>query len=44
MNIESTQEKKNHIYLYLSAFFITNALVAELIGTKIFSLEKNTWR
>lgn len=34
-------KKKNHLYLILSGIFITNALLAELIGVKIFSLEKS---
>ena len=32
--------KKTFLYLLLSCFFITNALVAELGGVKMFSLEK----
>jgi len=32
--------KKTFLYLLLSSFFITNALIAELGGVKIFSLEK----
>jgi hypothetical protein len=31
--------KKHYLFLVLSALFITNALLAELIGVKIFSLE-----
>lgn len=33
-------EKKNRLFIFLSGFFLTNALVAEVVGTKIFSLEK----
>jgi uncharacterized integral membrane protein (TIGR00697 family) len=33
------EEKKRNLFIALSAFFITNALVAEIIGSKIFSLE-----
>ncbi|MCS6824125.1 MAG: queuosine precursor transporter [Cytophagaceae bacterium] len=33
-------KKKHILYWMLSAIFITNALLAELIGSKIFSLEK----
>lgn len=33
-------DKKSKLYLMLSAFFIGNALLAELAGTKIFSLDK----
>ncbi|HSZ26031.1 MAG TPA: queuosine precursor transporter [Cytophagaceae bacterium] len=37
---EKIQEsKKSHLYIVLSAFFLTNALIAEMIGTKLFSLE-----
>jgi hypothetical protein len=32
--------KKQNLYFFLGAVVITNALVAEMIGTKIFSLEK----
>jgi queuosine precursor transporter len=32
--------KKTFLYLLLSCFFITNALIAELGGVKMFSLEK----
>jgi hypothetical protein len=32
-------EKKNRLFIFLSGFFLTNALVAEMVGTKIFSLE-----
>ena len=40
MNVTSLQTKKNNVYLILAAVFITNALLAEIIGVKIFSLEK----
>ena len=33
--------KKNRLFIVLAAFFLTNALVAEFMGVKIFSLE--TW-
>jgi queuosine precursor transporter len=33
-------QKKNNLFIFLAALFLTNALVAELIGGKIFSLEK----
>ncbi len=33
-------QKKNNLFIILSGIFITNALVAEIIGVKIFSLEK----
>ncbi len=35
-----TFDRKSRVYVVLSAFFITNALLAEIIGVKIFSLEK----
>ena len=31
--------KRNRLFMILSGFFITNALVAEMVGTKIFSAE-----
>lgn len=34
------QNKKKHLYFLLGSVVITNALMAEMIGTKIFSLEK----
>jgi uncharacterized integral membrane protein (TIGR00697 family) len=34
-----TLDKKTKLFLILGSFFVTNALVAEFIGTKIFSLE-----
>ncbi|HVD96882.1 MAG TPA: queuosine precursor transporter [Cytophagaceae bacterium] len=34
-----SQDKKQHLYIILSAFFLTNALIAEMIGTKLFSVE-----
>ncbi|MCS7018887.1 MAG: queuosine precursor transporter [Cytophagales bacterium] len=34
------QQKKNNLFFILSGLFLTNALVAEMVGTKIFSLEK----
>jgi hypothetical protein len=35
----STRNKANLLFLILGAFFITNALLAEFVGAKIFSLE-----
>lgn len=32
--------KKNNIFLLLSGIFLTNALIAEMIGVKIFSFER----
>lgn len=36
MNVE---RKKQNLFIVLSGFFLTNALVAEMVGTKIFSAE-----
>ncbi len=40
MKIEG-KNKANQLYIFLSVVFITNALIAEFIGVKIFSLEKS---
>lgn len=32
--------RRTRLFIFLSGLFLTNALVAEMIGTKIFSLEK----
>lgn len=38
--ISLSQEKKKHyLFLVLGLFFVTNAIIAEFIGAKIFSLE-----
>ena len=34
------RDKSTKLFLVLSGFFIANALIAEIIGVKIFSLEK----
>jgi uncharacterized integral membrane protein (TIGR00697 family) len=34
------KEKQNRVFIFLSAFFLTNAVVAEFMGVKIFALEK----
>src|SRR6476620_8827759 len=34
------KDKPTKLFLGISAFFVANALIAEAIGTKIFSLEK----
>jgi uncharacterized integral membrane protein (TIGR00697 family) len=39
MNASILQQKRHHLYLILSALVITNALLAEILGVKIFSLE-----
>lgn len=36
----SLEQKKQNLYIILCAIFITNAVLAELIGIKIFSLEE----
>ena len=35
------EDKSKKLFIILGAFFITNAIIAELIGVKIFSLEKS---
>ena len=37
--MDTLQSKKNNLYLILCSVVITNALIAEIIGVKIFSLE-----
>src|SRR3954463_11490263 len=34
------KDKPATLFILLTAFFVSNALIAECIGTKIFSLEK----
>lgn len=41
MSAETTNRKKEHLFLVLGMMFLTNAIVAEFIGAKIFSLEKS---
>lgn len=36
---KTVEQKKNRLFIVLSGIFLTNALLAEIIGTKIFSLE-----
>ncbi|MDN4165212.1 queuosine precursor transporter [Cytophagales bacterium LB-30] len=36
---EFFQDKRKTLFIFLAGFFLTNALIAEIIGTKIFSLE-----
>ncbi|MBK8955707.1 MAG: queuosine precursor transporter [Saprospiraceae bacterium] len=38
--VKTAKNKSNQLFIVLAAVFITNALVAEFIGVKIFSLEK----
>ena len=35
----TVEEKKNRLFIVLAALFLTNAIIAELIGVKIFSGE-----
>jgi len=39
-NNSDFSQKMNHLYILLSSFFIGNAMIAELVGTKIFSMQK----
>ena len=41
MNTFSTteQNKRNNIFFILSGIFITNAIIAEILGTKIFEFD-----
>jgi queuosine precursor transporter len=32
-------DKRNRLFIFLSGFFVTNALIAEMVGIKIFSAE-----
>ena len=40
MSTDVISKKDNLLFLFLGSFFVANALVAEFIGVKIFSLEK----
>lgn len=35
------EDKSKKLFIFLGTFFVTNAIIAELIGVKIFSLEKS---
>lgn len=39
-NIKVVHNKASRLFIFLAGFFIANALLAEFIGVKIFSLEK----
>jgi uncharacterized integral membrane protein (TIGR00697 family) len=41
MKIEQIESRKNTLFMVLGMVFLTNAIVAEFIGAKIFSLEKS---
>jgi uncharacterized integral membrane protein (TIGR00697 family) len=40
MNHKVVDNKASRLFVFLGAFFVANALIAEFIGVKIFSLEK----
>ncbi len=40
-SIQNLQKRKTNLFIILSGIFITNAIIAELIGVKIFSLEQS---
>ena len=40
-NTTDFNSRKNNLFLVLGMVFLTNAIVAEFIGAKIFSLEKS---
>ncbi len=40
MNKDTIETKKTNLFIILSGIFITNAIAAEIIGVKIFSLEQ----
>ena len=40
MIYEKNSEKKTQLFIILGFFFLTNAIIAEFVGAKIFSLEK----
>jgi len=39
-NVKVVHNKASRLFIFLGGFFIANALIAEFIGVKIFSLEK----
>ncbi len=41
MTSESKSEKKTQLFIVIGFFFLTNAIIAEFVGAKIFSLEKS---
>lgn len=38
--MRTTDSKANRLFIFLAGFFLTNALIAEFVGVKIFSLEQ----
>ena len=39
MNVRTVDQRANRLFLFLSGFFLTNALIGEFVGVKIFALE-----
>lgn len=37
------QSRKTNLFIILGSIFLTNAILAEIIGVKIFSGEKKRW-
>jgi len=37
--MRTTDQRANRLFIFLAGFFLTNALIAEFVGVKIFSLE-----
>ena len=37
--MRTTDSRANRLFIVLAGFFLTNALIAEFVGVKIFSLE-----
>ena len=40
MILNIVKDKPTKLFIFMAAFFVANALIAECIGGKIFSLEK----
>src|SRR5262245_36656974 len=37
--MRTTENRANRLFIFLAGFFLTNALIAEFVGVKVFSLE-----
>lgn len=37
--MNTTEQRANRLFIFLAGFFLTNALIAEFVGVKIFALE-----
>jgi hypothetical protein len=37
--VNTTEQRANRLFIFLAGFFLTNALIAEFVGVKIFALE-----